>query len=897
MKRILDLLRLRRGVSDEFESYLEEKTADLIEQGLPPAEARLRARREFGNVALLAEQSREALGWRWLDHLIQDLRYAARTLRRSPAFTVVAVLSLALGIGANTAIFGLLDTISWKMLPVREPEKLWAVGVQSAKPGAPPSLSHSYPLYALWRDHSRSMEGLAAYSSFLWKDKSVTSNNAWHDGQFVSGNYFDVMGVPALIGRTLTAADDSVETKGGPQGAVAMLSYNYWRRAWHGDPGAIGKSINVNGAWLIVAGITPPEFFGAQVGTSPDIFVPLQLQPALFPDNLLRLNMSETTWLTVMGRLQTGILPGEAKAELSSIGDSYWLTRLSPESRTRRLTQKMPPLGQAALEPAGRGFTRLRASFSEPLEVLLVLVGIVLLIACANLAGLLLARASARRHEIAVRLAIGAGRPRLIRQLLTESLLLSITGGALGVLFALWSSRLLIRVLPQGQTPTALAVSPDHRLLGFALALSTLTALLFGLAPAIRATRLGVNAMFGRGGLATSRRSRFEWSKAVMVAEMALVVPLVVGAGLFVGTLRNLAALDTGFARENVIQARMDVDEAGIPKPQWGPVYEQLAARVAAVPGVEVASFATNGLMESGGTWSGPLLVPGYTFRPGERDQLREFSVGAGYFAASGIALKSGRVFDERDRAGAPAVAVVNEEFARHFLGGRNPIGVRYGLGKPPQFTEIVGVVGDAKYNTLREALIPMAYYHWPQQMPIRLSQIIVRTRGNSAAVSSALRKAAGEVHPDLLTQIVTLSSQIDATLYRERLLAQLSGFFGLLAMLLACIGLYGVMAYGVARRRPEIGVRMALGALPGDVFRLVLRETLLLAGAGIAIGIPVSISLTRLARGFLFGLEPNDPAVLTGAAAVLLAVCGFAGWLPARRAARVDPTVTLRYE
>ena len=381
MKRILDLLRLRRGVSDEFESYLEEKTADLIEQGLPPAEARLRARREFGNVALLAEQSREALGWRWLDHLIQDLRYAARTLRRSPAFTVVAVLSLALGIGANTAIFGLLDTISWKMLPVREPEKLWAVGVQSAKPGAPPSLSHSYPLYALWRDHSRSMEGLAAYSSFLWKDKSVTSNNAWHDGQFVSGNYFDVMGVPALIGRTLTAADDSVETKGGPQGAVAMLSYNYWRRAWHGDPGAIGKSINVNGAWLIVAGITPPEFFGAQVGTSPDIFVPLQLQPALFPDNLLRLNMSETTWLTVMGRLQTGILPGEAKAELSSIGDSYWLTRLSPESRTRRLTQKMPPLGQAALEPAGRGFTRLRASFSEPLEVLLVLVGIVLLIA------------------------------------------------------------------------------------------------------------------------------------------------------------------------------------------------------------------------------------------------------------------------------------------------------------------------------------------------------------------------------------------------------------------------------------------------------------------------------------------------------------------------------------
>jgi predicted permease len=902
MRRLLDRLRLRRSIHEELEACIEEKVDDLVASGVPEVEARLRARREFGNTAALAERSREALGWTWLERLAQDLRYAVRTLRRSPVFTLAAVLSLALGIGANTAIFGLLDTIAWKMLPVREPEKLWTVAAREATRAVRGGQTHSYPLYALWRDHSRAFEGLAAYSTFTWKDKSVTSDQAWHAGEYVSGNYFDLLGVPALAGRVLAPADDSIEGEGGAQGAVAVLGYGYWRRAFNPAESALGRPINVNGVWFTVAGVAPPEFSGMQVGTSPDVYVPLHVQPVLYPGaNLLHVTpTSETTWLNLIGRLKPGLAPAQAVADLLPIYEPYWVSRLHPDDQALYYAKKKPLNRTITLEAAGRGFSRLRDTFTEPLRVLMALVGIVLLIACANLANLMLARSSARQKEIAVRLAIGAGRLRLVRQLVTESLVLATAGGALGVLFALWGSRLLIHMLPQGQIPVVLEVGPDHRLLGFALAVSLATGVLFGLGPALRATRLGPAAALGQAGAAAGPSGQFDLNHAMVVTGIALSVPLVAGAGLFLTTLRNLAAIDTGFAQKNVLQLSMNIEGTGIPRQQWKTVYDQVAAQVSGVPGVVAASLSNRGLMESGTSTSGPLQVPGYAFRPGEKPQLREFIVGEGYFAAAGVPLRLGRDFTARDGAGTPKVAIVNEEFARHYLGGRAPLGVRYAIGRPATSIEIVGVVGDAKYNDLRQDPIPMAYYPWPQQMgdpPTRLNSVIVRARGESAALAAALQRAVRAVHPDLFLDVRTLASQIDATLLRERLLARLSGFFGGLALLLACIGLYGVMSYGVTRRTSEMGVRTALGAAPGDVVRLVLRETFLLAAAGIAIGVPLALWMTRAASSMLYGLQPNDPWVLAAAAGSLFVVCLLAGWIPARRAGRIDPVTALRHQ
>ena len=386
MKRLMERLRLRRSIEDELNSYLEEKVADLVESGMPEGEARLRARREFGNATRIAEESRAALGWSWIEHATQDLRYALRMLRRSPAFTTVAILSLALGIGANTAIFGLLDTLVLRMLPVRNPEQLWAVSLADSK--GKTEAWHSYPLYALWRDHTRSMGALTAAGGLTWRDKSPGSNNAIHDGQLVSGNYFETLGVAALIGRTITPEDDSTEGAGGPQGTVAMLSYGYWRRAFQRDPGVLGRSINVNGVALTVVGVTPPEFFGIQVGRSPDIFVPVQLQPALLPpDNLLHnYKNSETTWITVLGRIKAGLSQAQVKADLMPLYVEYAQTRMGPADLADYRAGRKLLSRTVVLKPASRGFSALRERFSEPLQVLMVLVGIVLLIACANVA-------------------------------------------------------------------------------------------------------------------------------------------------------------------------------------------------------------------------------------------------------------------------------------------------------------------------------------------------------------------------------------------------------------------------------------------------------------------------------------------------------------------------------
>ncbi len=878
----------RRDVDDEIAAHIEEKTAELIDAGLSPAEARLRAHREFGNLGLIAENSRSVWGWTWLERLVQDLRYALRMLARTPGFTAVAILSLALGIGANTAIFGLLDLILFRMLPVERPEELKIVNIRW-RPDRKPDAALTHPCYRTLRVGNHTFRDLAAYGSFTWRDRSAAGDGTWRSAQIVSGNFFDVVGVGAAVGRTLTLADDVVEGTGRPDAIPAVLSYSYWRRSFHRDPGVLGRAINVNGAWVTIVGVAAPEFFGMTVGNSPDVFVPLLAQPSLMPaGNLLHDTPNgSTTWLTAVGRLKPGVPEDQARADLAVAAARYGITRVSPAERNKPL-----PLS-IEFEPGSRGLSRLRDRFSEPLRIVMALVGVVLLIACANLANLLLARTAARRKEISVRLAIGASRGRIVRQLLTESLLLAILGGAVGLAFAIWSSGLLVQMLPRTQVPIALSLTPDARLLAFTLALSTLTALLFGIAPALRETRVEA-----ADGLRQARIRRFDLSRALVVVQIALAAPLVVGAGLFIGTLRNIVSQDAGFQSRSVIQVQIATGAAGIPRMQWASLYNQVLDRVKAVPGVRAASLSNRGLMEEGVTRSGPLGVPGYNFRADEPRQLPETYVGAEYFTAVGIPFRLGRYFTPAEEEGNSAVAIVNETMAKRYFDGRNPVGLRFSLGNnPPSWHTIVGVVGDAKYNDLRESTFPMAYYPWRQVGTPGLNSVIVRADGDAATLTRALREAVLSVHPDLFRQARTLASQIDESLVRERILARLSGFLGLLALLVAAVGLYGVLSYGVTRRTSEIGVRVALGARPSSVISMVLRDTAVVVAIGVAAGTPLALALTRFVKAFLYGLDPNDPTVLALASLALAAVAILASLLPARRAARVDPLIALRHD
>jgi predicted permease len=897
MKALLNLFRRRsidRDVADEIQSHIEEKTAELIESGISEREARSRAHREFGNAGLITESSRAVWGWTWLERLGQDLRYALRMMVRTPGFTAVALLSLALGIGANTAIFGLLDVILLRTLPVDRPEELQLVSVKW-KASAKPNPYFSYPAYQTLRDNNHTLSGLAATGTFTWRDRSFSGDGVWRAGTLVSGNYFDVLGVPAAIGRTLTAEDDAVEGQGRADGTLpAVLSYTYWRRAYNRDPGVIGRAINVNGAWATVVGVAAPGFFGIQVGYSPDVFVPMLSQPVTSPPRNILHDTPQggsTTWLTIMGRFKPGVAESSARADLSVGIRPYEITRQGPADRAKG------PAAAIGFEPGGRGLSRVRDRFSDPLKVLMALVGIVLLIACANLANLLTARTGARRREIAVRLAIGASRARIVRQLFTESLLLALAGGGLGLLFAFWSSGLLIRMLPVTQVPVAVSLTPDARLLAFTFSLSVLTALLFGVAPALRETWAAVQESLRQTRGHSGRAPRFDFSKALVVVQIALAAPLLVGAGLFIATLRNLVTQEAGFFRQNVVQVRFGFDAARIPQKQWDATYVQLLDRVKAAPGVRAASLANRGVMEEGRTQSGPLNVPGYTFAPGELRELPETYIGTEYFSALGIPLRLGRFFTPLEEAGGAGVVIVNETMAQRYFAGRNPIGLTYSLGSGAKGIEIVGVVADAKYNDFRESSVAMAYYPWRQVAPVRLNSVVVRTQGDTASNIQSLRHAFASVHPDLFQQARTLDSQIDESLVRERMLARLSGFLGLLALLVASVGLYGVLSYGVTRRTAEIGVRVALGARPSSVAAMVFRQTVGMVAIGVVLGTALSIALSRLAKSFLYGLEPNDPMVVAASAVILAIVAVAAAYLPARRASRVDPLVALRHE
>jgi predicted permease len=835
-----------------------------------------------------------------MESFLQDVGYGLRTMWRSPVLTAVAVLSLALGIGANTAIFSLLDAVILRTLPVHDPERLVLFGKGESQ-GITISFPDqswdlfSYPFYRDIQQKNEVFSGVAAMQSMPNRvHATIDGGNDPEpvDAREVSGTYFSVLGVNAGAGRVFTDADDQV-AGGHP---VAVASFSWWKRQFGGQPFVGGKTLTIGATIYTIIGVAPAEFFGTTVGESPDVWIPLSMEEQVPPGwKGLHNNLFQSLYL--IGRLKPGLSMSEAAANVNLL-----YKQLLHEYAGAQPSQKqLAALEHARIEltPAATGLSQLRMQFSQPLRVLMGVAGLVLLIACANIANLLLARATARAHEIAVRMAIGAGRMRLIRQLLTESFLLAMTGGSLGVAFAWWSSRILVGMVSTGQQPLPLKVSPDLHVLTFTLLVCLATALLSGTAPALRATRVELvpSLKDKRGSVSGMQRSSL--AKGLIIAQVALSFALLVGAGLFVRSLVKLANVDPGFNQDEALLFNIDMGGLGYKEtdPRLPELCRQVEQRVSALPGVRAASFSLFTFNE--GDWTVGASVQGYVPSSDQDRVILNNSVGEEFFRSMGLPILAGRGFSAGDTSHSAKVAVINETMARRFFPGRSPIGEHFGLGAAEHSNdiEIVGIVKDAKYDSLDEKPQAAAYYPFSQS-PQLFNDFIVRYSGDARTITDEVRRAISDVNPTLAVWgVSTMAEQVQQSVLQQRLIAQLSAFFGLLALLLACIGLYGVMSYTVTRRTSELGIRMALGAERKNVLWLVMRETLLLIGTGLAIGMPLAMLGTRLVSNMLFGLVPSDPATIACSLAVLLTVAALAGYLPARRASMVDPMVALRYE
>jgi len=882
----------------EINTHLELEREQLKEQGMSEEEARPAARRAFGNVTQAQERFYESGRWLWWDNFLQDLRFGLRTLRKNPGFTAIAVLTLALGIGANTAIFSLLNAVLLRPLPVEKPGELVLLGRARAAGSSDDFAEtelYSYPFYRQVQQKNQVFSDLSAILSLPLGMHGLVAGRTELEllhVQLVSGTYFRMLGVKPWLGRSLTAAED--EPAGGHP--VAMVSYSWWDQRFAHDPTIIGKTVTLGSTAYTVVGVTPPGFFGTAVGQSPDVWIPLSMEKQISPG----WNGLDNKWfqsLYILGRLKAGVTIGQDRAQVNLLANQIW--RDYAGSTLTKQQEDDLRHAQIELTSIKHGLPHIRYGAETPLEILMAVVGLVLLIVCANLANLLLARATTREREIAVRMSLGAGRGRLVRQLLTESLVLTLAGATLGILFAGWAGHVLVAMVPHGDEPLPLNVAPDARVLGFTLLVSLATALLCGLAPALRATRiaLGSSLKEARGSVAST--SRTPLAKALIVSQVALSLVLLIGAGLFLRTLVNLANVVTGFNKENVLLFGIDAPAVGYKEDQRVVgLYQQIEQRVSALPGVRADSISFFTFDQ--GEWTDPVSVIGRT--PTRQDDMSATYnvVGPGYFATMGIPLLLGRAFGQHDTGASPKVAVINETFARWYLPGGSPIGKHFGIGGDPKHSndiEVVGVVKDAKYQNLGERPFPAAYFPYTQHVQY-LNDFEVRYSGNPEVTIAEVRQAVSQIDHSLpLAYTGTLVEQVNRSLAGQSLIAQLSTFFGLLAALLACIGIYGLAAYAVTRRTNEIGVRMALGAEASGVLWMVMRESLTLAALGVAIGIPVSLAAARLIESVLYGLKTTDPATMALAALVMIAVAALAAYLPARRASKVDPMVALRYE
>jgi predicted permease len=881
LRALLRKSEIERELDEELRYHIEQQTEQNIRLGMNPEEARRAAQKVFGGVEQAKERSRDARGVRWIEDLWQDLRYGGRMLAKNPGFTLVAVITLALGIGANTAIFSLIDAVLLKTLPIERPEQLFFVNNVGARGGAG---SPPFPCFEQFRNHSQSFTGISAFSTF---DSRINVDGQLESvkGQYVSGNYFTLLGVRAVLGRMFSQADDSVMGQGGPDGAVMVISYNYWTRRFGQSPSVIGKVVNVGNRSVTIIGVAPPEFFGLKPGVEVNIALPMMLAEAARFDRSNR-------FFDAIGRLKAGVPVERARAELDGIYQAF----MKDSSNTA--DDRRDYFARIELTPASRGLDTLRRQYSRLLLMLMIVVTGVLLIACANVANLLLFRASSRQKEFAVRLALGSSRARLVRQLGAESLLLVGLGGLTGLLIGRWCSAFLANFFATGISPISINLPLDGRVLLFTAGLSLLTVLIFGMAPALQSTRVDLNPILKDSASTTTHtRSRLRGGKLLIVFQIAVSLILLIGAGLFLRTLQNLKKLDPGFNPEKVLAMYLGPPEAEYQGTRLSGLWQEILRRVEAIPGVRSASLSQ--LSPLSGHDRGALIkaISGLT-PSGERDmRIRLNHVSPGYFTTMGIAVLQGRSFTERDNATAPKVALFNETAARHYFDDQNPIGARITLMS--ESYEIVGVVRDSKHNGLRDETPRLVYL--PALQPVdRLNQMFLaaRTDGDTADIVSAVRNEIRAAGKDILiTKIITLSEQVYQSLQRERLISMLSIVFGSLALLLACVGLYGVMSYDVTRRKQEIGVRMALGARTVDVLRLIVKQGMALALIGIGIGLVVSLALTRLLKTLLFGVSATDPLTFIMIATLLAAAPLLACWIPARRATKVDPMIALHSE
>jgi putative ABC transport system permease protein len=828
---------------------------------------------------------------RWEDEMFQDLRYGFRMLLNNKMFTLVAALSLALGIGANTAIFSLINAMMLRMLPVKDAQELAIFTTIGGERGT--GYIFSYPLYEMFRDRNQSFNGVIAGSAVLRARLIVNESGTVESAQQqrVSGNFFSTLGVGAVVGRMFTEADDN------PASAqpAAVISYEFWKRRFGLDPGVVGRKVTINDTPLVIVGVTPPGFSGFEVGARPDLWWPIRVM------NDPGLSRRTSVWLRVMGRLRPGASVAQAQAELDVIFKQHF-----GESIAAPAGRKGPTTfyGRGVKLETGSGGYTLHNKFRQPLLILMTTVALVLLIACVNVANLLLSRAATRRKEIAVRLAVGAGRFRLIRQLLTESLLLAMIGGVAGLFFARFCARALLAYLPE-QTRGALDVAPDARVLGFTLAISVLTGLLFGLAPAWQATQVNLTASLKDQTGASAGRSRLALNKLLVVTQVALSVFLLIGAGLFVRSLRNLRSLDTGFDHENIVQFSIDPG-SGYNLAQRANLNKQMLSRLEALPGARSATLSNSGLLSPYGTITA-VTIPGDSRRAEEKPRCWVLNVGPRFFETMKMPILAGREFGSQDERPAPPGdqsaanspplhAIINQTMARYFFGDENPVGKRF--KDEGQELEIIGVAKGAKYTNLRESASHTYYrYYFEQPAPSDIT-LHLRTGGDPIDYAATIQRLVREIDPQLqVVGLRTMTDLVDESLMQERFIAQTASAFSLFALLLACVGLYGVMSYAVARRTNEIGIRMALGALPANVVRMVMREVLLLIALGVAVGLAAAMATTRLVGALLFGLSPTDPLTVALAMLLMIVVAALAGYLPARRASRIDPMVALRYE
>ena len=926
-RKLIWLARWRRKEDDlaaELEFHLDSEAAERQAEGLPAHEAVWAARRDLGNLAGVREQTRSAWSWSLVEQIGQDARYALRTTLHSPTFTILAALSLALGIGANTAIYSFMDALLMRSLPVENPSALvilkWRI---TGKKNLNNSVVHDVTGSIADSPQGGSISGIFPYPAFqlLQKSDVLSVLFAYHparklnviaqgqaeimSGEYVSGDFFRGLGTIPAAGRLITSDDDLAGSR-----PVLVLSHGFAQSRF-GDAGrAVGKTVLINNTPFVAIGVTSPDFFGVDPSKSPDVYLPfhadLVLNPERNPGGVGRYVDEHYYWTEMMGRLRPRVTVAQAQAALAPLFQN-WVTG----TVTKQVERSNLP--EFVLESGAAGLDNLRRGFSGPLYILLAMVGLILAIACANIANLLLARATARRREMAIRLSVGASRGRVIRQLLTESLLLAALGGAAGILFAVWGIRFLTAVLAAGTDNFTMHAELNTNVLVASSLLTMIAGLLFGLAPALEATR--VDPMLAlketrAGAPRLGRRFGFSLGRMLVIAQMAICLLLLVGAGLFVRTLTNLHKLDVGFERESMLLFKVNARQAGYRNPQILSFYSNLEKRLASIAGVRRVTLANSPLIGDGAFgWPViPVGKPKPEHAPSghgsgtSRTATRVLGSGPGFFSTMHIPLVAGRDFDQRDRLGAPPVAIVNEAWAKVNLDGQNPIGqevTSYSFLSPPQEMEIIGLAKNARYDDLTGDFPSVVYLPYEQNfVPVDEMTFFLRTTGNplqyAAAVRDIVRQADSRIPvAGLSTQV----AQIDREMIPETLFARLCTAFAILALSIACVGLYATTSYTVARRTSEIGIRMALGAPRATVVWMVLRDVLILSLLGLALSLPASMAVSKLVESLLFGVQPNDPRVLAAAVGILLSAALAAGYVPARKALRIDPMTAVRQE